>query len=199
MTIVIGLHGAKGSGKDQFYKAVKQNFPSLNVKKIAYADPIKEQVCKIFDLDSEEDYDIFKRINLEYYLRYNVNTMEKVLVEGRKVVREIGMLMRSYDPRQFVSYVEDTIRRDPYAVWCVTDLRFQNEYDSIRAVLGGVVVKVKRDGYEFDGHITETEIPDSKCDFIINNNNLSLQEYNTLATMTMNTILNYKEWTPGIK
>ena len=39
--MVLGLHGAKGSGKDYFYKVAKRTFPLLDVRKVAYADPIR--------------------------------------------------------------------------------------------------------------------------------------------------------------
>lgn len=185
MGLVIGLHGAKGSGKDQFYKAAKKAFPDLDIRKIAYADPIKNEVNRIFDLHSEEQYDLFKRTDVGFtlagYLSHNV--------EGRQVVREIGMLMRRYDDQQFVRYVEEEIKKAPDAIWCITDLRFDNELKSIQHNLNGIVVKIKRGGYQFDGHATETELPDSVCTSIIENVNLTLNEYNDLVVREMNNIM----------
>lgn len=185
MGLVIGLHGAKGSGKDQFYKAVKAAYPLHSVRKIAYADPIKNEVCRIFDLATEEQYDTFKRIDLNYQLPGYINHN----VDGRQVVREIGMLMRRYDEQQFVRYVEEEIKKAPGAIWCITDLRFPNELSSIKAILGGVVVKIKRNGVNFDGHVTETEFDDLECDYVVCNSNLTLNQYNELAIQTMDKIL----------
>lgn len=185
MTLVIGLCGAKGSGKDQFYKAVKVNFPQLDVRKIAYADPIKDEVCRIFDLKSEIEYDMFKRTTLKYMLQdYN-----KREVDGRQAVREIGMLMRRYDEQQFVRYVEGQIKANPQALWIITDLRFENELQSIKENLGGIVIKIKRSGCSYDGHITETEFSDDECTSVVNNVNLTLVEYNKLVVAEMNKIL----------
>ena len=181
MGLVIGLHGAKGSGKDQFYKAVKDAFPSLDVRKIAYADPIKEEVCRIFDLQNEEEYDNFKRTHLSFAFPSEViRSMSLREVSGRQVVREIGMMMRRYNEQQFVEYVERKISNAPEAIWCITDLRFVNELGSIRK-LNGLVVKIKRSGVQYDGHVTETEFPDILCDSIINNIDLTLDEYNKVA------------------
>lgn len=188
MTLVIGLHGAKGSGKDQFYKAVKAAFPQLDVRKIAYADPIKNEVSRIFGLQSEEEYDAFKRTTIKFNIPRN-RYPEPRLVEGRQVVREIGMMMRSYDEGQFVRYVEDEIRKAPQAVWCITDLRFDNELKSIKNELNGIVIKIKRGGVEFDGHITETEFPDEVCSSIIHNVGLSLEQYNEVVVQEMNKIM----------
>lgn len=123
MTLVIGLHGAKGSGKDQFYKAVKAAFPQLDVRKIAYADPIKNEVLNIFGLETEEQYDEFKRTDLTFTVDKGYTWRQTA---GRRAVREIGMLMRRYDEQQFVRYVEDQIKAAPQAVWLITDVRFDN-------------------------------------------------------------------------
>lgn len=190
MSLIIGLHGAKGSGKDQFFKAVKEAFPQLKVRKIAYADPIKEKVMNIFDLKDEQEYDDFKRTQVSYTLpdrAARVNDVKQVT--GRQVVREIGMLMRSYDEHQFVKYVEDTILADPEGIWCITDLRFNNELASIKANLGGIVIKIKRDGVGFDGHVTETEFPDNVCTSVIQNVELTLEQYNQLVVQEMNKIM----------
>lgn len=186
MTLVIGLHGAKGSGKDQFFKAVKANFPHLDVRKIAYADPIKNEVCRIFGLDDEDEYDSFKRTNLTFSLTSGYTWKQ---TEGRRAVREIGMMMRNYDEGQFVRYVEEEIRKAPEAVWCITDLRFDNEIKSIKNNLGGIVIKIKRTGFAYDGHVTETEIPDDECTSVIHNSNISLTEYDQLVVQEMNKIL----------
>lgn len=187
MGIVIGLHGAKGSGKDHFFKAAKKSFPDLDVRKIAYADPIKDQVCRIFDLASEEQYDLFKRTDVEYTLPHFVHG-----VPGRQVVREIGMLMRSYDPQQFVRYVEDQVKQSPQAIWCVTDVRFANEYTSIKTELGGVIVKVRRPNFTFDGHVTETEISDAICDLIIDNDQ-TLDNYENVIRETISLLINERK------
>lgn len=183
--VVIGLHGAKGSGKDQFYKAAKAAFPHLDIRKIAYADPIKHEVCRIFDLHTEEQYDAFKRTAVSYTLPGHLSHS----VHGRQVVREIGMMMRKYDEQQFVRYVETEILKAPQAIWCITDLRFDNELASVRDVLKGIVVKIKRRGFDFDGHITETEIADDFCNSIIYNDNLSLDEYNLEVALELTSIL----------
>lgn len=190
MSLIIGLHGAKGSGKDQFFKAVKDAFPQLKVRKIAYADPIKEKVMNIFDLKDEQAYDDFKRTQVNYTLPDRVVRQNEVhQVAGRHVVREIGMLMRSYNENQFVQYVEDAIQNDPEGIWCITDLRFDNELSSIKNNLGGIVIKINRDGVGFDGHVTETEFPDEVCTSVIHNVGLTLEQYNQVVVQEMNKIM----------
>jgi hypothetical protein len=185
MGIVIGLHGAKGSGKDQFYKAVKANFPLLDVRKIAYADPIKTEVCRIFGLQNEHEYDEFKRTELTFSLNKGYTWCQ---VAGRQAVREIGMMMRGYNEQQFVRYVEDEINKAPNAIWCITDLRFRNELDSVRN-LEGIVIKIKRGGVSYDGHVTELEFSDSECTSVIENIDLTLEQYESTVVDEMKRIL----------
>jgi len=185
MALVIGLHGAKGSGKDQFYKAAKEGFPELDIRKVAYADPIKNQICRIFNLDGEDEYDSFKRTSLQFSLENN----NPYNVDGRQVVREIGMLMRSYDESQFTKYVETEIEKAPNAIWCITDVRFMNEVISILHNLNGMIVKINRSGYTFDGHVTETEIPNEMCRHVIKSENLNLEQYNNIVIDFMKTLL----------
>ena len=185
MGLVIGLCGSKGSGKDQFFKTVYNNFPFLDVRKIAYADPIKHEVMHIFDLINEEQYDLFKRNSLRYDLPGYLGNS----VSGRSTVREIGMLMRRYDENQFTKYVEDTINAAPSSVcWCITDLRFENELDSIKNKLGGIIVKVNRAGFNYDGHITETEFSDDICDHVIQNSS-TLEDYEIEIVSKMKSLL----------
>lgn len=187
MGLVIGLHGSKGSGKDQFFTVLRKNFPQLDVQKIAYADPIKTEVMNIFDLQSEDQYDLFKRTQLQFCLHSGQNTPDCVF--GRQVVREIGMLMRRYNSEQFIQYVNQHITASPNALWCVTDLRFDNELQSLQMLDNSIIVKVKRPGYNFDGHVTETELPDSECSSIINNDG-TLEQYEEKILDTMRSIFN---------
>lgn len=186
MAIVIGLHGAKGSGKDHFFKVARDAFPDLNVQKIAYADPIKNEVCRIFDLANEDQYDAFKRAHVTYQLPGYTNHV----VAGRQVVREIGMMMRGYNPQQFVEYVENSIKSYPDVdIWCITDMRFENELQSVKAARKSAVVKIIRSGVEFDGHATEVEIPNTQCDYIIHNGSNEIENYNRMIVATVERIL----------
>ena len=177
MGLVISLHGPKGSGKDQFYTAIRSAFPDLRVKKVAFADPIKDEVCRIFGLADEAEYDLFKRTDIAY----NLPNLGPRTVSGRQIVREIGMMLRTEDEQRFVRYVQEKIASEPDTVWCITDLRFDNELQAIRESIGGVVVKIRRGGVKYDGHVTETEIADDACDVVIHNDHITLEEYNRLA------------------
>lgn len=184
MNCVIALHGAKGSGKDLFFLLAKDLFPDFDLRKIAFADPIKDKVCEIFRLDNESEYDIFKRGVIDKSCGQSV--------EGREIVRGIGMLMRSYNPNQFVEYVSEKIKTsDCNIIWFITDLRFDNEVRYIKQA-GGCIIKIKRPTILYDGHPTETQLDDKICDIIIENSGTIEQYKQTVSKIVQQTILERK-------
>ena len=163
---VIAIAGLKGSGKNtaadliiDLYKD-RQSFQT-----IAFADPIRKQIEHIFDLNgSDKQYDSFKRSTM----LYNVGYPGSMSIYARRAVREIGMLMRSYDEDQFTRYVSEKINADRSKTWIITDLRFENELDFLMSS-NALIVKVNRK-VEQDNHITERGIDDSFCTHIFDNN-----------------------------
>lgn len=157
--MIIGISGFKGSGKDEFYKLLHNIDSTYN--KLAFADPIKDQIMNIFDLKDEMEYDNFKRSNLNG-------------ICCRRIVREIGMLMRGYNPNQFVEYIEQNLTPNV----CITDVRFENEIrylTNLKETNKVILVKIKR--YTSDDlHITEFDLPDDLFDYIIENSD-SLENY----------------------
>ena len=192
---IIALTGAKGSGKDTVGDIMQAlSIPSdyaswrVPVKRIAFADPIKRQIEHIFNLSTSnnDQYDLFKRS----VLNYDIAEQETRSVEARHVVREIGMLMRSYDEKQFVNYVRAAITNDPNAIWVITDLRFDNEYMMLRE-MGAIITKIVRPQVYSDGHITERGFGDHMVDKIIMNDG-NMEYLETRVEWTMNSIS--KEW-----
>jgi len=184
--VVIALTGPKGSGKDTVADMLVGYYQAQykTVHRIAFADPIKKVVQHIFDLDptSNNQYDLFKRSNITYQLSGHMNH----IVPGRHVVREIGMLMRSYDEKQFNDYIEQQFKSVQFAnnnVFVVTDLRFDNEYTLLRR-WKAIIVKVDRPGYHYDGHITERGFDDHLVDFTISNEGSLLDLTNNVQDLT---------------
>lgn len=162
---VIALTGAKGSGKDTVAVIIQDLLGSDKVKTIAFADPIKEKVCMLFNLTDTSQYDLFKRTDVSYELGNN----SKHSVHGRHVVREIGMLMRSYNEQQFVEYVVNTIKQKPHYHWVITDMRFDNEYIALKKLDARIVKVVNSRVQTEDMHITERGFDDKLVDFVIPN------------------------------
>jgi len=164
MSKIIALTGAKGSGKDTVATLIKSKFE--NVETIAFADPIKKVIQNIFGLDNRnnKEYDDFKRTTLTF----DLPSSRMAAAHGRHVVREIGMLMRYYDSKQFTEYVKEQIAQQPHKIWIITDLRFDNEYTVLKR-MGAKIVKINRPSYQYDGHITERGFDDHLVDHILLN------------------------------
>jgi len=166
---IVALTGPKGSGKDTVAQMIVDKYSNqMDVRLVAFADPIKKVIQHVFGLDvnSNDEYDAFKRT----MLTFNLKGSRMAAQQGRHVVREIGMLMREYDDRQFTDYVTSQFSAHPDALWVVTDLRFDNEYMMLRSAgYGAKVVKIIRPQYEYDGHITERAFDDHLVDQILMN------------------------------
>jgi hypothetical protein len=185
---VIAITGPKGSGKDTIGQIIKQNYP--NVETIAFADPIKKAIQHIFNMDPNDVdlYDTFKRSQVMYHIPLDPSITQSV--DGRRIVREIGMMMRGYDDKQFANYVKQCVQDQPNKTWVVTDLRFDNEYTMLKSI-GAKTVKIKRPEYTYDGHITEREFNDTQVDYVIMNDN-SLEYLRIRIEIVMKNIM--KEW-----
>lgn len=184
---IVALTGPKGSGKDTVGMLIKDLYPyAYDVTTIAFADPIKKEVKHLFDLADDDQYDMFKRTELTYQLDWQLPHN----VSARHVVRELGMLMRRYDDKQFTDYVVREIRYNPNKLWVVTDLRFDNEYTVLRG-LGAKIIKIIRPQYQYDGHITERAFDDHLVDKILMNDG-DLNYLQTRVSNIMNDIT--EEW-----
>lgn len=187
MPKIIALTGAKGCGKDTTATILRNTFDNGNTKvmSIAFADPIKNEVMRIFGLSDVYEYDNFKRSKIL------PNYSGAGVIEGRHVVREIGMLMRRYNINQFVQYVDENFEMWPDVIWVVTDLRFDNELIHLQN-LGAKIVKIKRKMIEtIDTHITERGFDDSICDLVIENKH-TLEDFAEEVKSIFNNKL--KEW-----
>lgn len=180
---MIALTGPKGSGKDTVARMIVEQYD--NVKTIAFADPIKKVIQRLFDLDpsNNDQYDLFKRTSVSYQLPGWHNHS----VSGRDLVREIGMLMRGYDDFQFNAYVIDHVNTKDADLWVVTDVRFDNEFELMRD-LDVPIIQITRPGCDYDGHATERGFADKTVDFTIANDG-SLSDLNTKTGIIVNNIM----------
>ena len=184
MPKIIALTGAKGCGKDTVADILLDTYIDLDIRRVAFADPIKNEVMRIFDLQTIPSYDTFKR---------SLVTSNNHAVNGRQVVREIGMLMRRYDVNQFVEYVDQQINNNPEAIWVITDLRFDNELIHLQN-MGAKIVKIERPTLDvIDTHITERGFDNSVCDVVIENKN-TLNQFTQSVLQTFNKKLTEWNW-----
>lgn len=166
--MIIGFSGPKGCGKDLAYQIIKEQFPDKKIEKIAFADPIKQFLCSLLNIDINT-YDKLKRVQSLSLVDQDCNET-LTIIPGRQLVREIGMMMRNYDDQQFNRYVYQQVASNPDTVYVCTDVRFENEVELIQDICGGTIVLIERDGYNYDNHVTEQQI--SRFDYKIKNTTL---------------------------
>lgn len=193
MQRVIALTGPKGSGKDTVAQLILELYPDYDVTMVAFADPIKKAVEHIFqlpiegaELNNHQAYDKFKRSRLHF----DLPGIGMQAIDTRHVVRELGMLMRSYDEKQFNEYVRSVVERQrayPKSIVVVTDMRFDNEYMLLRS-LNAKIVKIKRPSYHYDGHITERGFDDELVDKVLMNDG-DLAYLRTRVKVVMDSLL----------
>ena len=176
--MILGLTGVRGSGKDTLADHLVDRY---GFRRIAFADPVREKVKFLLQLESDDEYDQIKRTKLLWdYNQYNgygtFKDREKE-IDGRHLVREIGMLMLSYDKEQFTNYVTNEISKNIEKFhYVVTDLRMEHEYQCLKR-LDAYVVKIETGKENTDNHVTEVGFSDDMCDYIIHNTDRDLQKF----------------------
>lgn len=161
--MIIGFAGPKRSGKDYAYNIIKNYFTNENVERVAFADPIKQKICEIFNLSLNDLEELKTQSQLQILCE---KCGEYGNFTGRDLITGIGMLMRGYDEHQFERYVSDIVKSNPDKFYICTDVRFQSEVELIHS-LGGFVVQLYRNGVEYEG--TETESGISDYDYALSN------------------------------
>lgn len=106
----IGLIGWAGAGKDTAALALIER----GWKRVAFADALKVKTLGM-GWDGKKDD------------------------RGRRLLCDLGMAMRAYEPNHWIDHARGAIRGRSCCVF--TDVRFQNEADFIRS-LGGIIVRV---------------------------------------------------------
>lgn len=182
MSQVIAFTGAKGSGKDTAASFLSHEY---GIASIAFADPIKKEVMWMFKIRSIPEYDIFKR---------SIIQTPHGPVEGRHIVRELGMLMRNYNEDQFVQYVDETVNRNKNSKFAITDLRFDNEYHYCKSI-DAKIVKLIRPGMVSDGHVTEKGFDDDQCDLVVYNDADNVKSFESHLKKIFDKKLNEWRWT----
>ena len=170
---IIGLGCTARVGKDTAAEYLEKKYPG-KVKRVAFADKLKEVAMHLFDL-SWEQCNGAEEIKEAMDLRYDKSP--------RKIMQELGEKMREISPSIWVDVVfEDTIPKylaQGYDCFAIADTRYPNEVEGVHAN-SGVVVRIDREGVGVTAgkeHSSETALRDyNKFDFIIENNG-SLEDF----------------------
>ena len=152
--ILLGLSGKKRSGKNTVAKLIATMTP-LRVKEFAFADPLKDEVCKACGVSRkilEENKDNFRLI----LQGWGTDFRRRMYDDSYWINKAMKLLHTS------------SVVKDEADICVFTDVRFKNEA-SILKQIDGVIVRVKREPSLGDDHPSEIDMDDFKCDFELDN------------------------------
>lgn len=174
--MIIGILGKKNSGKDVCGNYFENKF---NFTKYHYADPLKKILHELLDLTNEQLYGDKKEIVDE---RYGMTPRFMMQYVGTDLLRN------KFISDVWIKKFENIYKNNKNINYCICDVRFQNEVDSIHN-LGGIIIKINRklDIHQTDKHVSENEIDNiNNYDFELNNDSNINELYENL-----NIIYNY--------
>jgi len=185
MKLVIGLHGPKGVGKNfvgDVIGSILEN-RGLTVKKLAFADEIKEFCINVLGLERYLVYGSDHHKNT--FTQYEWDQMPRFVKDkfptktGYMTIREVlqifgtEFIRECWDLHAWVKTVSRKIRNGREMCYIVTDVRFEDEFNCIKQMDGyNWFVSGPQRGDDFskkDSHSSEKGLDISKFDFTINN------------------------------
>lgn len=212
--VIVGVCGFAGSGKDTFADLLVQDF---GFKKRALAQPLKHYVKYVFDFTDEQIFGASAKRN-EPDLRYpfkgvcptchgqcagpandawkcfKCSALYPLFVTPRLALQTLGTewgralhdtVWVDLALREMASFVTAEEAR-----WVVSDVRFRNEVDTLKAA-GVKLVRLKRGMQQF-AHSSEAEmtsLPDDLFDYVIDNRDTTVEWLHTEAARIAREIL----------
>lgn len=176
--MIIGLTGYARSGKDTVANILVNNY---GYTRVAFADKIRKLLLEM-DPILENGYRLSS--TLEDY-GWEV---AKSKPEVRRLLQTLGVGARNiFGPQFWVHEALKTMLDDlkPDLKYVVTDVRFLNEADMIKAN-NGQIWRIKRTGVvAYNRHISETEMDGYKVDQIFTNNG-TIEDLELMVKVRMN-------------
>lgn len=153
---LIGISGAKGSGKDTFASMLLEyNSSSINIRTMAFADPIYDMVAVMLGRTVAE-LKVMKREGSA--LRHMLQTLGTEW--GRNLI----------DNNVWVDVTKKRIESisSEYDYIILTDVRFENEADYIQKSHGGTLTHLERPGYSEGDEKTNSHTSESHLEALKN-------------------------------
>lgn len=187
---LIGLGCTAQVGKDTAAEYLENKYPG-RVKRVAFADKLKQVCMLLFGLSYEQCYGP-KEVKEAVDPRYGMSP--------REIMQKVGEGMRKIYPNIWVDTVFYTTipghQKEGYDCFVISDVRYPNEGDKIHTE-SGTLVKVLRDagGVEVGAtHSSETAMKDyTDFDFVIENNGTFEEFFENLDKITETIIQNGRE------
>jgi hypothetical protein len=159
---LIGISGKMQTGKDTLAAIITT---ISNYERVAFADKLKARIALTWDIDAA-------LLNDQEFKK----TLSPLGITWRELMQREGVMMRELDVNYWVkAALHNTNGKNVV----VTDVRFPNEARAI-INMGGILVRMRRDGVDTSNHISETALDDwNEWHFIYDNNRskVELEEF----------------------
>lgn len=142
MCRLIGFAGAKRAGKDVLAAHFVEHH---GYTKYALAGPLKDLCKQLFNFTDAQMEETSKDIT---DARFGKSPREILQIVGTDCIRNIS-------PDHFVKQLATVVTEHPEAKYVVSDVRFQNEVDAIRALGGKVYLVTRECCTSCDRHVSE--------------------------------------------
>ncbi len=190
---LIGLHAPAEGGKDTAYGFIQEALPGFEVERDAFADRLKLSAGRALGCTGTveeviQDMNFLKESGQVGIFDEGGNLVGGI--SGREFLQFYGTEAHR-DVFVFNFWVEAGLpdstdpnfgREKPFDILIITDVRFENEAQAIRAC-GGSLWKIKRDvRIDASNHASEAGLPDEMFDYIIDNDG-TLDEFKVKVLM----------------
>lgn len=178
MTRVVGLAGYKRAGKDTVAARLIERH---GFERFAFADPLKAAALSLDPIVETTTHEIRSWDTLVIESRTATHRRLSEVVdelgwerakerrEVRRTLQRLGVAIREIMPTFWVAALIRAVDASDAERVVITDVRFENEVDAVRSLLGGDIALVTRPGTSSDGHISE-QLPDVLVpDFVFRN------------------------------
>lgn len=185
---LLGISGKIGSGKDTFFEILKEKTGGIyENKKFAAKLKIIASLLTNMSVENFEDQEFKKTFLSE---EWDYSDSENIdLINKKMTVREFlqrlgtdamrdGLHTNVWVNSLFCDYFCETISvgtnefditdMDKEPKWAITDLRFPNEYYSIKK-RNGILIRINRPDVCYNNHPSETSLDNFQFDYVINN------------------------------
>lgn len=172
MKTVILIKGLKRSGKDTTADIMVRMLQGKHsVSKLSFAEPMKEIIADTFEISLSE-LDALKNQQelMEYGFKIDRSIREHTS-NFRILLQRFGTeaMKKQFGDNVWVELAYNKIHSD---ITIISDWRFKNELEYLKSKgdVKVITVQVIRAGQEnTDTHISERDLDDVKCDFILEN------------------------------
>jgi hypothetical protein len=176
--MLIGLVGQKGVGKDTFGDVLINEY---NFIKTHFADPLKEGLRHIFDLNDEQLYGKDKET---FDPRWKKTPRQLFQIFGTDIMRNVMSPILGLGDELWVHRFSVWYERNKEQNIACCDVRFPNEANKIFE-LGGILIRIEgNDRFrEDDYHVSERLIYNIPVNYVIKNNGTKEEYYEKIKLL----------------